>query len=337
MSDRDRDFYDYRPPIPVADGIRARSRRGDIGASWWSKRFVAALDEYYTTTASRLARGRSYARAGQVVRMDLSTGLVEAVVQGSRATPYTVSIKVKVLSDRDWRRVEAAMAARAVFLARLLSGEMPNEIEEAFAEVRVSLFPSRRGDLRTRCSCPDTANPCKHIAAVFYLLAESFDRDPFRMFEWRGRPRERLIDELRALRPGADRGRTPRRGRGAPAGDEVEAARSLSAALLDPASLDRFWNGRSGWAEVRIEPHPTSPPDALIREMDPDVIRVLGPDSPATLRSLYLAVAKDARRRLDPEAGRDAGRDAGRERPRRDAGRERPRPLRRSGSRAHSE
>ena len=93
------------------------------------------------------------------------------------------------------------MAARAVFLARLLAGEMPDEIEEAFDAAKVRLFPARRGDLVTSCSCPDTANPCKHIAAVYYLLAESFDENPFLIFEWRGRPRARLIAELRALRP----------------------------------------------------------------------------------------------------------------------------------------
>src|SRR4029079_10930765 len=178
----------------------------DIGTTWWSQRFVDALESYYGTSASRLARGRSYARAGQVVRLGLEPGRVEAIVQGSRPEPYTVRIGVRVLGDTDWARVEAAMAARAVFLARLLAGEMPDEIEEAFEAADVRLFPARRGDLVTACTCPDTANPCKHSAAVFYLLAESFDADPFRIFAWRGRPREQLIADLRALRPGSGRG-----------------------------------------------------------------------------------------------------------------------------------
>ena len=193
--------YDHPPPIPVEGGLRARSRRGDIGETWWSQRFVAALERAYGTTASRLARGRAYARAGQVLGLDLRRGIVEAAVQGSRPQPYAVSIRVKVLSDAQWTRVEAALATRALFLARLLAGEMPIDIEEAFEAAELSLFPERRGDLRTSCSCPDTANPCKHVAAAYYLLAESFDRDPFLAFEWRGRSREQLIGNLRALRP----------------------------------------------------------------------------------------------------------------------------------------
>ena len=121
----DWDVYDHPAPIPVPAGIRAKSRRGDIGATWWSRRFVAALESYYGTSASRLARGRSYARAGQVVQIGLEPGRVEAIVQGSRPEPYTVKISLRVLGDTDWARVEAAMAARAVFLARLLAGEMP--------------------------------------------------------------------------------------------------------------------------------------------------------------------------------------------------------------------
>ena len=115
-----------------------------------------------------------------------------ASVQGSRSEPYAVRITVKELDDAAWANVETAMAARALFLARLLAGEMPDEIEEAFDAAKVRLFPARRGDLVTSCTCPDTANPCKHIAAVYYLLAESFDENPFLIFEWRGRPRARL-------------------------------------------------------------------------------------------------------------------------------------------------
>lgn len=121
-------------------------------------------------------------------------------MQGSRPRPYRVRIGVKVLDDAAWSRVEEAMAGQAVFLARLLSGEMPREIEEAFAATRLSLFPAASRDLASECSCPDWGNPCKHVAAVYYLLADGFDRDPFLIFAWRGRPRERLLEEFGALR-----------------------------------------------------------------------------------------------------------------------------------------
>src|SRR4029078_13524021 len=113
----------------------------------------------------RLARGRTYARAGQVVSLDAGREGVEAIVQGSRPDPYRVSIRFRRLSDADWVRVIDAMSAEALYAARLLSGEMPEQIEDVFAAVGSSLFPNTEDDMETRCSCPDWANPCKHIAA----------------------------------------------------------------------------------------------------------------------------------------------------------------------------
>jgi uncharacterized Zn finger protein len=189
-------------PRPVADGIRARSRRGAIGSTWWSQRFIAVLESF--GMGPRLTRGRSYARRGQVVTLDVAAGQVTALVQGSRARPYRVLIGVEELSEADWRRAENELAGRAIFLAKLLAGEMPAEVEEAFAACSLSLFPARASDLDTACSCPDWANPCKHVAAVYYLLAEAFDDDPFLIFTWRGRAKDELLEGLRGRRGGQD-------------------------------------------------------------------------------------------------------------------------------------
>ena len=167
-------------PRPVKDGLQAKSKRGAIGETWWSQRFIEVLEDFHE--GPRLARGRAYARRGQVIDLDVEAGEVGARVQGSRARPYSVSIGVTVLDDTDWARVEEAMASQALFLARLLAGEMPREIEDAFAATGLSLFPATADDLATDCSCPDWENPCKHVAAVYYLLAEAFDRDPFLIF-----------------------------------------------------------------------------------------------------------------------------------------------------------
>jgi uncharacterized Zn finger protein len=128
------------------------------------------------------------------------------VVQGSRPEPYQVTIQFKRLTDAEWERVIDTMAAEALYAARLLSGEMPEEIEEVFANTSpgTSLFPAEKGDLRTRCTCPDQANPCKHIAAVYYLLGERFDEDPFLMFLLRGRSQDEIVAALRARRAGPD-------------------------------------------------------------------------------------------------------------------------------------
>jgi uncharacterized Zn finger protein len=117
-------------------------------------------------------------------------------VLGSRPTPYDVSIAVKPLAEKDWKKVAEAVASQAVFGAKLLSGEMPQEIETAFRDAGVSLFPERGLDLKTECSCPDSSNPCKHIAAVYYLLGEEFDRDPFLIFKMRGMNREEFLGLL---------------------------------------------------------------------------------------------------------------------------------------------
>ncbi|HEY0733394.1 MAG TPA: SWIM zinc finger family protein [Herpetosiphonaceae bacterium] len=194
------DFWLYEPsqPIPVVDGIKAKSRKGAFGSSWWAKRWIGVLETF--GYGSRLQRGKTYARQGQVVSIDLAVGRVKAKVQGSRSTPYTVSLKITPLSDGEWSRAIDAMAQQAVFAATLLNGEMPQEIEEAFTAAGVALFPTSERDIETQCSCPDYMNPCKHIAAVYYLLGERFDDDPFLIFHLRGRTRAQLIEVLRSRR-----------------------------------------------------------------------------------------------------------------------------------------
>jgi uncharacterized Zn finger protein len=191
----------HGPRLP-SHGIRAHTQRGVFGKSWWASRWIAALERL--VNPGRLARGRSYARTGQVVSLDVSRDGVDAVVQGSRREPYRVRIQFKKLTDAEWERVIDAMSSQALYAARLLSGEMPEQIEEVFGSVGTSLFPADKNDMRTSCSCPDVANPCKHIAAVHYLLGERFDEDPFLMFLLRGRSQEEIVAALRARRGGAE-------------------------------------------------------------------------------------------------------------------------------------
>ena len=192
------DYYSESQPRKVDKGIKTKSERGAIGETWWSKRWVHALESL--GMGSRLTRGRSYARMGQVLSIDVQSGLVNARVQGSLRNPYKIDIRLQPFSDADWARVMEAMAAQAVFAAKLLAGEMPTNIEDAFESVNLSLFPTAEKDLQTKCSCPDWANPCKHIAAVYYILAEHFDGDPFLIFKLRGRSKEEILAVLREKR-----------------------------------------------------------------------------------------------------------------------------------------
>jgi uncharacterized Zn finger protein len=200
-------WYPASAPRPVEDGLRARSARGAIGQTWWSERFVAVLEDI--GLGSRLARGRTYARKGQVLSLDLAAGSVTAHVQGSRTRPYRVRVGLTAYGKQEWAKLEQALADSAWYAATLLAGEMPADIEDVFAGLGLPLFPSGAHELSMDCSCPDWEVPCKHLAAAFYLLAETFDVDPFAIFAWRGRGRDELLANLDAARsagpPAADR------------------------------------------------------------------------------------------------------------------------------------
>lgn len=195
-------FFPPSRPLEAEGGIKARSKRGDFAKNWWATRWITAMERLMDR--GRLGRGRTYARKGQVLSIEETKGGVAARVQGSRRTPYKVSIQVKPLSDAQWEKVIDALTGQALFTAQLLAGEMPPDIEEAFAAAGVSLFPDRQGDLTTDCSCPDWANPCKHVAATHYILGEQFDEDPFLLFRLRGRSQEHILEAMRQRRAGQE-------------------------------------------------------------------------------------------------------------------------------------
>jgi uncharacterized Zn finger protein len=191
-----REFYPRSRPRQARGGIKSQSKRGQFGESWWAQRWIAVLESF--DIGARLGRGRSYARNGQVLSIDVGNGKITAQVQGSRPKPYAITIGVKTLSEKDWKKLVQALSGQALFTAKLLAGEMPQDIETVFRDAGLSLFPERSGDLKTECSCPDWSNPCKHIAAVYYLLGEEFDRDPFLLFQLRGLGRDELFARLNA-------------------------------------------------------------------------------------------------------------------------------------------
>jgi uncharacterized Zn finger protein len=191
-------FYVPAEPIPVPDGIKAHNQSGTFTKNWWARLWLQALTQ--VMDASRLARGKQYARAGQVVALDIQLGLVLAQVQGSRPRPYRQRIEIRVFNDGEWERILAALAKQALFAAQLLNGEMPQNIEEAFSSADLSLFPTTSTDLNMSCTCPDWVRPCKHLAAILLLLGESLDSDPFLLFVMRGRSRDQVMTALRERR-----------------------------------------------------------------------------------------------------------------------------------------
>lgn len=190
----DSPFFPPTTPRSVEGGVKARSVRGAIGTSWWSGRFIEVLEGL--GVGGRLQRGRNYARRGQVISLDIGAGAVVASVQGSRAKPYRVRIGIAAFGKAEWAGAEEALAGSAWYVATLLAGQMPADIEDVFSAAGLSFFPRSSEELSMDCSYPDWEVPCKHLAAVFYLLAEQFDDDPFRILAWRGREREDLLGRM---------------------------------------------------------------------------------------------------------------------------------------------
>lgn len=188
-------------PREAKGGIKAQSETGEFGKNWWAKRWIRAMERL--VPAARLQRGQSYARSGQVLSLDEIPGGISAKVQGSRTRPYKVNIQVAPLNAETWEKVLDVLSDQAIFAAQLLAGQMPSNIEEAFAAAGASLFPNQRGDLSSECSCPDWANPCKHIAATHYILGDRFDEDPFLLFRMRGRSQQEILDGLEKRRGSA--------------------------------------------------------------------------------------------------------------------------------------
>jgi len=273
-------------PRKARGGIRARSENGEFARNWWAQRWIEAMERL--VRKPRLQRGQRYARMGQVLSMEEMRHSIQARVQGSRAKPYKVTIEVAPLSDRQWEKVLDVLSGQAIFAAQLLAGEMPAQIDAAFAAAGVSLFPNRAGDLKTACSCPDWANPCKHVAAVHYILGDRFDEDPFLLFRLRGRTQEQILEGLRKRRTnGAEQPVEEL--------EEEEPAQESIPALEE--TLDYFWETASDLDSfaVNVKPPAFSLP-ILKRLGEPDfpgqipLEEVLG-DAYHTISQFALAIA----------------------------------------------
>ncbi|MCC5953392.1 MAG: SWIM zinc finger family protein [Acidimicrobiia bacterium] len=263
-----------RPPPPGGRQAPERAKRGSRGFSstWWGAAWVEALEQRARLDPNRLPRGRTYARQGHVLDIDLAAGSITAEVAGSRATPYTVTIRLRTFDDVEWARVADAIASKAAHAAALLDGELdPGVVDDARA-VGVELLPDA-GDLQPRCTCPDWADPCKHAAAVCYLVAPLLDEDPFELFALRGRTRAELLAAVRERRsggpgPGDAGGRSGRSGPPAAGGGEPTSAPDAGHdesdhAAASPAERDAGVVARAAWeraADGSGGPPPVLPP-----------------------------------------------------------------------------
>jgi uncharacterized Zn finger protein len=275
----ERPWYFKKAPKrpPPKRGIKVKK----VGATWWGQRWIEALGKLSSEYSNRLSRGLTYARAGRVSDLLVAPGLVTAHVTGSRPKPYKVTLRLSTLSEKAWEKAIQEMGRQAVFTAELLMGQMPRDIDGAFQATRQSLFPTQAKDLETECSCPDWANPCKHIAATHYVLGEAFDKDPFLLFELRGKGKAAVLERLRRLRVGEPH--------------EPQVLAELPAVSLEKVSPSDYERLASPISHVRFQIEPPSSPVALLRQLGAPASWRLQQTPAEVLSPLYVTAGAFAR------------------------------------------
>jgi uncharacterized Zn finger protein len=266
----DSTLADYKTPadaIVIHGPIRAKSKRGAIGREWWGRQWVEVMERL--GMGGRLDRGKRYARNGSVMSLEISHGMIYANVRGSQGRQYRTAIELRALDDKQWQKAFDSLSEQAIYAAKLLAGEMPGDIEAVFQHTGLSLFPQSKKDIDFTCSCPDWGNPCKHAAAVYYLIAEQLDVDPFILFHLRGRNRDAIMQALQGYDLGLSDDETT--------ADEYN----------PPLTTAAFWNAPD---VNRVRQMP-------VRGVDPIALRQLG--SPPgniekDLRKLYTDISQEA-------------------------------------------
>ena len=171
----------------------------DFGRTWWGQQWLAAFGGI--DDSNRLPRGRRYANNGSVRGIDIGEREVSARVLGSRPTPYQVTVKLPAFSKTDRDVILATVENSPVLLSRLLGRQLPAHVLKLLEERGIRLFPRAWRDMSARCSCPDGALPCKHIAAVIYLLANEIDKNPFVIFELHGMDLAAALEKRTGVAP----------------------------------------------------------------------------------------------------------------------------------------
>ena len=280
---------DPTPSRATRQGQRtSRKTQEPLASQWWSRRFTAVLEGY--GLGPRMERGRRYARGGKVTDLVVKAGRLEARVQGSRATPYRVSVRSEAASKAQWRSLELLFATRLGWAAQLLAGEVPANLEAAFAEAGVALFPRRWDDLQVRCGCPDDAEPCKHIAAVLYVFAQQLDDDPWLLLAWHGRDRQTLLQALQQRPAGA-----------AASGGKSGGDGALNSEL---ESLPPWWPaGLRSRPDPRLlppDPLPPDPPERALQRLGPLELPGAPPDWQERLSEMYRQLVAEESRGQPP-------------------------------------
>jgi uncharacterized Zn finger protein len=188
--------YGFRPYVPVAERRREAERELEklrkkglvvqpivingriIAKTFWGKAWCENL-ESYSDFENRLPRGRIYARNGSVVHLEIQPGKISAKVSGSEL--YSVEITITSLPDPHWKCVKSECAGQIGSLVELLQGRLSKSVMDVVTRRSDGLFP-KPAEIKMKCSCPDWAGMCKHVAAVMYGVGARLDNKPELLF-----------------------------------------------------------------------------------------------------------------------------------------------------------
>lgn len=173
------------------------SYRGAIAKTFWGKAWCDNL-ERYSDYANRLPRGRTYVRNGSVIDLQITAGEVRAQVMGSNL--YTVAVNVTACPEKQWQAIGADCAGSIDSIVELLQGKLSTAAMERICKAGTGLFPAPK-EITFKCSCPDWASMCKHVAAVLYCVGARLDQQPEFLFALRRVDANDLVSQVGAGLP----------------------------------------------------------------------------------------------------------------------------------------
>lgn len=239
---------------------------------WWGHRFIQSLEQF--TDTGRLARGKAYSRDDRILGWKRESGKITAKIRGNvssyfgtdKEPVYTTEVSMRTFNKFQWQQILDTLTQKASFVSQLMLGEMPDEIEDVFAEQGLRLLPQCKNDFLIQCSCPDWGDPCKHGAGVCYRLADLLDDDPLLLFELRGLDPATLHQELSLSPLGKILSQSITEDDDKPDQSESYYTRPKPASIPTALPAHRFWHAHNAFPE-RLEPiKPAAVPAILIKK-----------------------------------------------------------------------
>lgn len=233
-------------------------------SSWLTERILAVL--HRLGVEPHLDQGLQLVKKRKILDFHVSTGMILAKIQGERYRPYNTTLEVRAFSEDEWGKVFTVLSQKALFAAKLLAGELPAEFDHAFVESGVKIFPVSLDDpadlITFRCDCEANKRSCEHLAALYFLVNEKFEADPFLAFALRGRSARETLSELRRLRRSfCNRNEISVR-------QFYSGLESIETSPLSEA-LPRYWNNGATISSLQFTIRADELPGTILRQLEP--------------------------------------------------------------------